>query len=66
MMVVDLTSLWFQVERFKALQSSKDSLHCRFHHITGDASHDDEDYGHLQVISCIKDYFVMNNVGLLK
>jgi phosphorylase kinase alpha/beta subunit len=38
-----------KVERFKALQSYKDSLHCRFLYDTGNASSDDEDYSHLQI-----------------
>ncbi|XP_065827266.1 phosphorylase b kinase regulatory subunit beta-like [Oscarella lobularis] len=37
-----------KLERFKRMQSHKDALHCRFHHLTGDAD-EDSDYGHLQI-----------------
>eukprot|EP00118_Oscarella_pearsei_P010638 m.66389 g.66389 ORF g.66389 m.66389 type:complete len:1074 (+) comp35386_c0_seq8:474-3695(+) len=37
-----------KLEKFKKMQSPKDALHCRFHHLTGDTAAVD-DYGHLQI-----------------
>ena len=37
------------------MQSHKDALHCRFHHLTGDAD-EDSDYGHLQVLEQDSEY----------